>query len=198
MGVKAFMNNKANIIGIGHRDIQSTEPIYNYIDKRVKSKINKKALLCYLTPPITRLRRGEKLAAFSTDGLAVTIPKCLNELGYSVDIINWDDTSFKPTLKYDLIIAHGGKITRVAEEALKIGGELLYFSSGSYWEYHNTKEKERFYYFTERHNLTLPYDRLIGESEERLNSIAKGIICLGNSTVANSYSKFKNVMQLCQ
>ena len=45
---------------------------------------------------------------FSNRGIAQAIPRVLNEMGYSVDIVNYDNRSWFPDRPYDLFIGHGG------------------------------------------------------------------------------------------
>ena len=67
---------------------------------------NKRALVSYLVSPLSN---PPQKIRFSNDGIALNIARALNELGYIVDIVNWDDLNFIPEKKYDLFIGHGGK-----------------------------------------------------------------------------------------
>lgn len=159
------------------------------------SKKKKRALLSYLSQPVIDELSGHKSIRFSNDGIATAWPKVLNKLGYEVDIINWDDCSFKFTKKYDVIIGHGGINFSMIQSQMN-NDPFIYFSTGSYWKYHNNKEKERFLDFKIRHNVILPMDRYIHKPEESALNNARAIVCLGNEELKNTYRDFNNVYTL--
>lgn len=156
----------------------------------------KRALLSYLTQPVLEEAKGNKTVLFSNHGIAVSWVAALNELGYIVDVVDWDDTSVSLNQDYDLFISHGAKNYAWLKSQFRNKPAEIYFSTGSYWKFHNEKELERLEYFTERHGLRLPPDRYIHESEEGPNLAASGIICLGNSGTAETYTKFPIVRSL--
>lgn len=157
---------------------------------------NKKALVSYLISPVIESNRGIKPKAFSNAGAAAVIPELLSELGYEVDVINYDDSCSRLIGNYDLIIAHGGNNYNHLKKYKDDKTKLVYYSTGSYWGYHNKQEKSRFENFYNRHKVRLSADREINNSEEEVNSKADLIISLGNRDTANTYSKFKNVKYL--
>ena len=159
----------------------------------IRRKKTKRALVSYLVNPLLISPQRIK---FSNDGIALAIPRALNELGYSVDVVNWDDLNFIPGKKYALFIGHGGKNFESIYKRLNKEATVIYFSTGSYWKFHNTQEERRFNDLKLRRGVTLPYDRYINESEEFANSVADGIICMGNRHVAETYSKFPLVLNI--
>jgi len=164
-----------------------------YLDENVKQP--KKALLSYLCAP---LHTPYDKTRFSNDGIARTIPRALNELGYSVDIVNWDCTNFIPKNKYDLFITHGGKNFNNIYKTLDNGAIVICFATGNYWKFNNSQEKKRFEYLKNRHGAILPFDRYNYdyESDEHSYSVADGIICLGDKSVRIHFSKFPLVLNL--
>jgi glycosyltransferase involved in cell wall biosynthesis len=169
-------------------------PLLDY--DRYLEKPKGRALLAYLPAPVRDEIAGLVENEFSNRGIARNLPKALNELGYVVDIVSWDDKNYKTNRRYDLLVQHGGINYDQLKGLVKPGGKKIYFSSGSYWQYHNSAEKKRFTNFAERHGFQPPYDRLIVQSEEAANAEADGIIALGNAAVRETYSKFKNVYSL--
>ncbi len=156
---------------------------------------NKRALLSYLVNPVIEELSRVSTPLFSNSGAGRTIPKVLNEMGYVVDIINWDDTN--PIVgEYDLVIYHGGKNFNQINKLKNPNNKLVYYSTGSYWEFHNREEKKRLEYFVKRNKQTLKLDREIKDSEEEANAKADVIIVLGNKDAAETYSKFKNVYNI--
>ena len=81
--------------------------IYDYKKYLHKSNLKpKKALVSYLVNPVIDELSGAQTSLFSNNGAGRSIPKVLNELGYKVDVINWDDV--RPiTGVYDLVVFHG-------------------------------------------------------------------------------------------
>jgi len=155
----------------------------------------KKALVSYLVSPVIDELSGIQTSLFSNNGAGRTIPKLLNELGYTVDVINWDDT--RPIAgKYDLVIFHGGKNFDQIKKLKTNSNKLVYYSTGSYWRYHNDEEQKRLNYFEERHNKKYKLDREIQDAEEQANTKSDAIISLGNQDTANTYAKFKHVYHL--
>lgn len=173
----------------------SNEPLLNY-QSYLKGSAHSRAILSYLPNPVREQLSGKEEIEFSNRGIARAIPRALNELGYSVDIISWDDTTFTTDRSYDLLIQHGGVNYEKLSPLVKDHGLRLYFSTGTYWKLHNEREKARFKSLYERRKARLPYDRLVIASEERANREAKGIIALGNQTIADTYAKFPNVRTL--
>jgi glycosyltransferase involved in cell wall biosynthesis len=81
-------------------------------------------------------------------------------------------------------------------EQLPKGIPIFYFSTGTYWGFHEAQEKKRINYLFERRGINLYPDRPILASEEWANSRADTIICLGNEFVRETYGKFQNVLSL--
>lgn len=179
------------------RNIQNSngQPVLNY-SEYLTSRTRGTALLSYLPDPVRDQLAGKAENEFSNRGIARTIPRALNELGYTVDIVSWDDKTFSSEKSYDLLIQHGGINYQDLRPFVKNGGKIIYFSSGSYWRYHNAAEKKRFANFAKRHGFRPSYDRLINYPEEKANCEANGIIAIGNDGVRKTYSKFKNVYSL--
>lgn len=156
-----------------------------------------RALVSYLADPVKDFLRNTPEIMFSNRGIARSLPQALNELGYIVDIVNFDNTSFLPkTATYDLLIQHGALNNGNLRSGLKASGKTIYFSTGSYWRYHNNAEKNRFREFKQRTGVSLPPDRLIEISEEKVNNEANGIIALGNQDIRLTYEDFPMVLNL--
>lgn len=156
----------------------------------------KRALLSYVTTPFRLPLTHPVNINFSNAGIARSIVRVLNELGYVVDIVEWSDISFVPHRKYDLFIGHGGMNYEHIARNLPSRTVKVYFSTGLYWRECNRRESERFRQLEERRGIRLPYDRWISHDEEYANESADGIICLGNHVAKESYSKFPLVLNL--
>lgn len=153
-----------------------------------------KALVSYLVAPLLPPSGRRDRVIFSNWGIAQGIPRALNELGYTVDIVEYDDVDWTPTQEYDLFIGHGGVNFEGIHRRLSSKTVCIYFSTGIYWKEWNTREAERFTGLAKRRGFLLPPDRAIGHSEEYANQEADGIICLGNSAAVQTYGQFKRVI----
>ena len=158
------------------------------------SVLSKKALLSYLPHPLFPTPNQRDKVIFSNLGLAQYIPRALNELGYVVDIVSWDDKEWLPKKEYDLFIGHGGINYERISNALSPNTTRIYFSTGTYWREFNVREAKRVYDLAVRRGILLPPDRAIRVSEESANQLASGIICLGNKNAVDSYHKFPLVL----
>jgi glycosyltransferase involved in cell wall biosynthesis len=156
----------------------------------------RRALLSYLVLPLLPPPALRDHVMFSNHGIAQEIPRALNELGFAVDIINHDNTSWLPTRDYDLFLGHAGinfeRISRRLAEAVP----RIYFSTGTYWRELNVQEARRLYELALRRGYLLPPDRFVRYDEEYANCSADGIICLGNQEAARAYAQFRKVMAI--
>ena len=157
---------------------------------------DKKALVSYLVGPLQPPPDKRDVSTFSNAGIAQYIPRALNELGYSVDIVNYDNRKFVPSKKYDLFFGHGGINFEQIAKTMGPGCTKIYFSTGIYWKEWNRVEKERLAALGRRKGVVLPADRFIEQDEESANLTADGIICLGNDHARSTYDKFPLVLNV--
>ncbi|HLA82778.1 MAG TPA: glycosyltransferase [Thermoleophilia bacterium] len=155
-----------------------------------------RALLAYITFPWRLTPHHPANLMFSNAGIARTIVQVLNDLGFVVDVISFEDRRFRPSRAYDLFIGHGGInfegiARRLPAEAVKI-----YFSTGGYWQFHNDQERARFQALCDRRGVALHLDRPINHSEEWANANAHAIIAVGGPAARDTYSKFPHVFNL--
>ncbi len=153
----------------------------------LKDNGKKRALLSYLVQPVRDELEGKSTVRFSNDGIVLSWVKVLNELGYIVDVINWDDRSFVIDRNYDLIVYHGGKNFEHLSHYKEHFKKAIYFSSGSYWKFHNQQENKRFADFKKRHGIEVSRDRYIDAPEEDANRYADAIVALGDPSMAETY-----------
>jgi len=156
----------------------------------------KKALLSYLVSPLLPLPNHRDTTTFSNAGIAQNIPRALNELGYSVDIVNYNNKRFVPDKKYDLFIGHAGINFETISKRLDPACTKIYFSTGTYWKEWNCAEKERLDALWKRRGIAIPPDKLIEYDEEYANVHSEGIICLGNAHAKETYSQFPRVVNV--
>ncbi len=158
--------------------------------------LTKRALLSYKTTPFSLSPDDPRNVQFSNIGIIRNIVRVLNELGYTIDVVNYQDTRFLPSRNYDLFIGHAGYNFERIERNLPSHVDKIYFSSGIYWREFNRAVERRFRQLEQRRGIRLPYERWIHHSEEYANQSADGIICLGNEVTKKTYSQFPVVVNM--
>lgn len=152
-----------------------------------------RALLSYLVMPLLPPPAFRDRIRFSNRGMAQEVARALNELGFIVDIINLDNTTWRPSRTYNLFVGHGGTNFEHISRRLPTDVPRIYYSTSLYWKDFNVREAKQFYELARRRGLFLPPDRAIMDSEEYAVQTADGIITLGNEVAVRSYSQFQNV-----
>ena len=163
--------------------------ILNYTQYLVANQPGKRALLSYLPVPVYMEQRGQTTYQFSNHGIARSWPRVLNKLGYTVDIISWDDTEFAPSSQYDLVIFHGGKNFQNLKSALKPRTQAIHFLAGSYWKYNNQAESKRFADLKKRRSIDLEPDRYIEANEDDVSAVCLANIVIGGKEIIKTYPK---------
>ena len=161
--------------------------VLHYTKFLKKSHKPRRALLSYLSQPIIDDLHNIPTTRFSSDGIVTGWAKALNELGYIVDVINWDDQSFVVDQDYDLLVFHGAHNFEHLKKFANHFKKSIYFSTGSYWKFHNDQEDKRFADFKKRRGIDLPRDRYIDAPEEEAYKFADGLVLLGDSSMATTY-----------
>jgi len=169
--------------------------IYNYA-KHTSRRARKRALLSYITHPFLAEERGENINRFSNSGLALSWVQVLNELGYIVDIIDWDNTHFTPDRQYDLVVFHGGKNFKNIYPCLTNKPIIIHFLTGSYWKVNNQQEDRRRAAFKRRHGMDVPRDRYIYASEDEVNHVSNAIIVLGDPSMKTTYPRYRSLFTI--
>ena len=163
-------------------------------DEFCEEKPNRRALLSYLVLPLLPPPMLRDRVKFSNRGIAQEIPRVLNKLGYSVDIVNYDNRSWHPDRPYDLFIGHGGINFEQISRRLPERTVRIYFATGIYWREWNANTDRRAADLVSRRGVTLSSHRAIEHDEEYALNNSDGIICLGNSTAVQTYGRFPHVI----
>lgn len=119
--------------------------IRNYINKTdiisipAKTKSSKYALVSYIISPFL----DENIQIFHSNVLECKIiVKTLLDLGYNVDIINWDNETFIPQKKYSLFLDIHNNMERLHNRLDSSTIKILY-ATGAHWLYQNHAEYSR-------------------------------------------------------
>jgi glycosyltransferase involved in cell wall biosynthesis len=159
---------------------------------------SKRALLSYVVPPLP-LTPSDPLFFFDRSIYAwhtFVVAQILNRLGYVVDIINWDDASFRPRRRYELFFAHGGILSERIMHLLPPPALRIYWTSAAYWRHQNEEELKRLQGVVSRRGVLLPAVRYALLSEDEALAMADGVIGLGNQLTRETYREFPNVVMV--
>ena len=167
------------------------DTIIKYINKQIynyfKTDYKKKALLSYIVHP------------FKKDSMnhtnyyeATTWANILNELGYKVDIIHFDNcpTSLKLE-EYDLICGFGDIFQKYFECTKGGRATTIYYATGMYVCHQNLATLKRVKDVYHKKGVWLGKSaRFVEKTWTHQTTLVDGIIALGNAVCANSYKKY--------
>lgn len=170
------MHDKNRVIGFKNRSIKSS----------------KRALLAYLPEHVSRYLNGEKIIRFSNNGIAIGWATVLADMGYEVDVVNWDDLDVSLENSYDIFIPHGAVNFKKIYQQLSKKAKIIHFSTGSYWRFHNKQEERRIQGIYKRDGVLMQRDRYLNSSDDIVYKKSDAVISIGGKKIKNTYS-YKNV-----
>jgi len=111
----------------------------------------------------------------------------LNRLGYAVDLINWQDSSFVPDREYDVVFdIHRNLLRYAGEKTIRI-----FHVTGSHPDFSNLAEQQRLEALRERRGVWLQQRRGVESDDVRLFSenleAADMITLIGNEITAATF-----------
>lgn len=171
---------------------KNTPIIYNLSTKTFfhGRKINegvKRALVSYITGPFTIDEKELMQYPFSNYGIAHTIIKVLNQLGYVVDVIQWTDVSFRVQKKYDLFFGHGGYNFETIAKQLPDQAIKIYWFPSCALPFLNSQEQLRLKNLYKRHKVSLNPVRSLPVENQSDWQLADSVISLGNQYARSTY-----------
>lgn len=195
------------VLRIWHKIRRLKKGIFSYFQRSTPVRIydlilsderkpSKRALLSYIVHPFEISEADPHFLRHINIWRAREMVKVLNQMGYIVDVIDYRDTNFVPHEAYDLFIGHGGINFEAIADFFLEDTIKIYFSTGSYWRFHNEQELARFEALYERRGVRLSPDRLIRYSEEGALQAADGVIGMGNEFTRETYKDFSPVVML--
>jgi glycosyltransferase involved in cell wall biosynthesis len=154
-----------------------------FIENFFDTGFEKNALLSYLVNPFVSGIETHH----SNYQECFVIAEILRELDYNVDIINWDNNSFLPQKKYDLVLDNHNNLERL-NDLLPPGCFKIFHATNAYWLFQNSIEYERaIQYFLEKEQL-LPPSRVLAPGNSCAH--ADAISMFGNKFTEKTYGKF--------
>jgi hypothetical protein len=182
---------------------RAASPLVRLFERRVihgyrgfLGKGHGRALLSYLVVPLLFPFRRVGLRQFSNRGMARELPRALNELGLTVDIVDFRNQTWVPNRRYDLFIGHGGFNFAGLRRAVGPSVPSVCFATGIYWRDFNSNVTLRSHELAVRRGYFLPPERFCDSSEEEACRAADLIACLGNAAAAHTYARFGAVRAL--
>jgi glycosyltransferase involved in cell wall biosynthesis len=176
-------------LGINDTQGQSTQglldPILGY-ESSIEGDIKGRALLIYLAAPF-RMKPADLMYSSHTNLLqSVEIARALNRLGYIVDIVDWMDSEFIPSEKYDVMIGLHTNFERL-ETYLEDSVPRVYYATGAYWEIEIEAERARIEDLKRRRQVDYQIPVRLGRND--WVQMADAVIHMGNEVVAGPYRR---------
>lgn len=155
--------------------------IYNYFYRSYQST----ALLSYITHPF----RSQSLS-HTNYFEAMSIAKVLDELGYKVDIIDYDSVNNNLDLsQYQIIIGFGDIFQRYFDENNK-QAKTIYYGTGMHVCFQNTATMKRLKdVFDKKGQWITQSTRYVEKTWSYQTSLVDGMIVLGNEVCVDSYRR---------
>lgn len=168
---------------------QATRPV----SLNAQDEVRGAALLSYLKKPFTMSEVQIDQHPHSNYWECLTIGKLLAEFGYDVDVIDWDDSTFTPDKKYDLVIDIHSNLDRLLSYLPKHCIKILHIT-GSYWQFQNQQEKRRTKEIKQKYGVTLKPRRIVPMSDAI--KICDFASMIGNSFTRSTFAPFEDKIQL--
>jgi hypothetical protein len=147
--------------------------------------LNKRALIVYIVRPFYMNSQELKLSAHSNHVQAIEIAKAFNRLGYVVDIVDYSDRTFTPTVSYDAFFGMGTDDNYDRITSMVNGGRKIYYGTGAYWEFENAAEEARREGLRVRRGIDLQLPERLGTND--WVQTADAVVLIGNQYVASHY-----------
>jgi len=117
-----------------------------------------------------------------------TISEILKELGYNVDVVNYDNDEFSDNKQYDLIIGFGQPIDKYLKHFPIKSYKLILYRNGAEVTFSDKLALKRLsQIFIKKKVLLLDSVRMYPTPWKAQHYFADGIIHLGNKTIAQTY-----------
>ena len=180
----SFRNKLRNIKNAIFNKRKETVFITNYF----KTDFNKKALISYITAPfITGIEQKH------TNHLeCYKIAMCLHQLGFSVDVVDFD--SKNRTLdyqKYQLIFGFGDVLETAFYHIDQKKTLTIYYGTGNHYFFINPASVNRLQEVYEKTGVLMLKSIRFAESMWTLQTtLSTGLIVLGNDFTANTFQKY--------
>jgi hypothetical protein len=167
--------------------------IYEFYRKRkkiknyFKTKHSKNALLSYITHPFTKGQYLSHTNYFE----AMSHAKILNELGYNVDVIDYDYQGEIDFSRYDLLVGFGDAFNQYFESGINKKITTIYYGTGMHVCHQNHATLKRLKDVYLKKGIWLGKSiRYVEKCWTYQTYLIDAMIILGNEVSVESYKKF--------
>ena len=178
-----FLKRRAKNYGY-HLDKEVPLPAPAIVIENVfNTSFQKHALLSYIVYPFL----GQIQNDHSNHRECYTIAEILSELGYNVDVINWDHNSFVPVHQYEIVIDTHNNLARLSGYFSGNVKKILH-AANAHWLFQNWTEYGRYHQFFLKTGVAITPPRLIppGNSSQYCDVISM----FGNEFTKSTYGKY--------
>ncbi len=181
---------------IDRKKAQSSKPVHDVVEN-IKQFMNnesdgKRALISFSTYGLAAALKAEKATYFNPGGACLEMVKVLNELGYVVDVCDWNDLKVEIHHDYDIFLGHGAANFKIIADKLKPETKKMLYLTGCHFESaiemtdlaytRVAKEKD-----VKRSVFKKPVR--VWMDEQAAMDASDAIICLGNETAKSFKTK---------
>jgi len=141
-------------------------------------------LLSYITKPFALDHSSYWFNVHSNMWECTEMARTFLDLGYSVDVIDWDDADFVPKKDYSIFIDIHSNMERLAPMLRSDCLKILH-ATGSHWRFQNDAEQSRVDAIKARRGASLKPRRMVPPS--RAVEFADSVTLLGNDATASTF-----------
>ncbi|MBP6858732.1 MAG: glycosyltransferase [Candidatus Pacebacteria bacterium] len=151
------------------------------VNLKTRAKIRGRALISYITSPFLQATISNR---HTNSWECREIASILLEMGYDVDIINWDNQTFIPRKNYAVYLDIYSNLERLAPYLT--GAKKIFHITGAHWKFMNQAEQTRLLDLERRRGVTLKPNRSV---KPGLNiEYADYCASLGNDFTSSTYA----------
>lgn len=161
--------------------VNSIFPKKEYIANIYKSNYSKRVLISYTIHPFI----SNNIYAHSSNIEAIAISKIFHNLGYIVDIIQYNGNFelVNKNVYYDIVFGLEPNFLKAVK--LFHPKKSIYYATGAHYEFQNTAEQKRLLALQKRRGILLEPVRYVQPHES--SSLADSVICIGNEWTKGTY-----------
>lgn len=153
------------------------------IENVFKTSFQKHALLSYIVYPFL----GDIQINHSNHRECFIMAEILSELGYNVDVINWDNNTFVPVQSYSVVIDTHNNLERLSAY-FKESVKKIVHATNAHWLYQNWMEYCRYQEFFSKTGVAITPPRLIPAGNS--SAYCDAISMFGNEFTKSTYGAY--------
>jgi glycosyltransferase involved in cell wall biosynthesis len=147
------------------------------------------ALLSYVIEPFISDGEGGVFNTHTHYGESIQIVEVLNEIGYSVDVVSFQNHKFVPRKKYDIFIGARTNFEMIAHQ-LTPGCIKIVHLDTAHWLFNNSAVYQRALNLQKRRQVVAPVERKILENSWAIEACDYAVV-IGNEHTISTYAYAK-------